>query len=233
MEFFKFEDRETDFPFYKDNPKMSLFKALALVLSIVIGMIFYYLNIPYIGSFLFAFVMLVPLLYFLNWDFGALFRKPSLKDIGLAILVVFVYFAYATVAGYLFESFGMPGFSSDNPVNVPDIFLNASYQFINLLFSMMGEELIKIILFLIFLTLIFKFSDKRKLSIILSMFFTLVIFGLLHAPSSSIIVAVVIQGFGSVFHLLLYIKTKNIFVSYLSHFLTDFSALLLSGLIFS
>ena len=97
---------------------------------------------------------------------------------------------------------------------------------------MMGEELIKIILLLIFLTLLFKFSKNRKLSIIFSMFFTLVIFGLLHVFSSSVIVAVVIQGFGSVFHLLLYIKTKNVFVSYISHFLTDFSITFLAYLNF-
>ena len=170
--------------------------------------------------------MLVPLLYFLNWDFNALFRKPSLKDIGLAILMVFVYVFYSTLMGYIFQFMGLDGFSESYPA------INLFNEFVTLLFSMMGEELIKIILLLIFLTLLFKFSKNRKLSIIFSMFFTLVIFGLLHVFSSSVIVAVVIQGFGSVFHLLLYIKTKNVFVSYISHFLTDFSITFLAYLNF-
>ena len=121
---------------------------------------------------------------------------------------------------------GLDGFSESYPA------INLFNDFVTLLFSMMGEELIKIILLLIFLTLLFKFSKNRKLSIIFSMFFTLVIFGLLHVFSSYVIVAVVIQGFGSVFYLLLYIKTKNVFVSYISHFLTDFSITFLAYLNF-
>lgn len=226
MDFFKFEDEGVDFPFYKENPKLSLLGGFILIFSIFLAFIPYYSNIPYIGPFLFALIMLVPLLYFLKWDFNALFRKPSLKDIGLAILVVFVYVFYSTIMGYIFQFMGLDGFSEPYPA------INLFNDFVTLLFSMMGEELIKVILLLIFLTLIFKFSKNRKLSIIFSMFFTLVIFGLLHAFSSSVIVAVVIQGFGSVFHLLLYIKTKNVFVSYISHFLTDFSITFLAYLNF-
>ena len=226
MDFFKFEDEGADFPFYNDNPKLSLLGGFILIFSIFLAFIPYYLNIPYIGPFLFALIMLVPLLYFLNWDFNALFRKPSLKYIGLAILVVFVYVFYSTIMGYIFQFMGLDGFSESYPA------INLFNDFVTLLFSMMGEELIKIILLLIFLTLLFKFSKNRKLSIIFSMFFTLVIFGLLHVFSSSVIVAVVIQGFGSVFHLLLYIKTKNVFVSYISHFLTDFSITFLAYLNF-
>lgn len=226
MDFFKFEDEGADFPFYNDNPKLSLLGGFILIFSIFLAFIPYYLNIPYIGPFLFALIMFVPLLYFLNWDFNALFRKPSLKDIGLAILVVFVYVFYSTIMGYIFQFMGLDGFSESYPA------INLFNDFVTLLFSMMGEELIKIILLLIFLTLLFKFSKNRKLSIIFSMFFTLVIFGLLHVFSSSVIVAVVIQGFGSVFHLLLYIKTKNVFVSYISHFLTDFSITFLAYLNF-
>lgn len=226
MDFFKFEDEGADFPFYNDNPKLSLLGGFILIFSIFLAFIPYYLNSPYIGPFLFALIMLVPLLYFLNWDFNALFRKPSLKDIGLAILMVFVYIFYSTLMGYIFQFMGLDGFSESYPT------INLFNDFVTLLFSMMGEELIKIILLLIFLTLLFKFSKNRKLSIIFSMFFTLVIFGLLHVFSSSVIVAVVIQGFGSVFHLLLYIKTKNVFVSYISHFLTDFSITFLAYLNF-
>lgn len=226
MDLFKFEDGGVDFPFYKENPKLSLLGGFILIFSIFLAFIPYYLDIPYIGPFLFALIMLVPLLYLLKWDFNALFRKPSLKDIGLAILVVFVYFFYSTIMGYIFQFMGLDGFSESYPA------INLFNDFVTLLFSMMGEELIKVILLLIFLTLIFKFSKNRKLSIIFSMFFTLVIFGLLHVFSSSVIVAVVIQGFGSVFHLLLYIKTKNVFVSYISHFLTDFSITFLAYLNF-
>lgn len=68
MDFFKFEDEGADFPFYNDNPKLSLLGGFILIFSIFLAFIPYYLNIPYIGPFLFALIMLVPLLYFLNWD---------------------------------------------------------------------------------------------------------------------------------------------------------------------
>ena len=218
MDFFRFEDKENDFPFYNDNSKLSVFKGIILILSIFLGFFLYFTDIPYLSAFLFILPMLITLLYFLNWDYNVLFKKPSLKDIGLAILMVFAYTIYATAVSYMLESMGIMAFAS----NANEV-INIGYEFVFLLFSMMGEELVKIILFLIFLTLLFKFSNNRKLSIIFSMLFTLILFGLFHAMSSSVIVAVVIQGLGSAFHLLLYVKTKNIVVSYISHFLTDFS----------
>ena len=227
MDFFRFEDKEIDFPFYKDNPKLSVFKGFILILSIFLGFILYFTNIPYLSAFLFILPMLISLLYFLNWDFKTLFRKPSLKDIGLAILMVFAYAIYATAVSYMLESMGIMAFAN----NANEV-INIGYEFVFLLFSMMGEELVKIILFLIFLTLLFKFSDNRKLSIILSMIFTLILFGLFHAFGSSVIVAILIQGLGSVFHLLLYVKTKNIVVSYISHFLTDFTITFLQVMYF-
>ena len=54
MDFFKFEDEGADFPFYNDNPKLSLLGGFILIFSIFLAFIPYYLNIPYIGPFLFA-----------------------------------------------------------------------------------------------------------------------------------------------------------------------------------
>ena len=139
MDFFRFEYKEIDFPFYKDNPKLSVFKGIILILSIFLGF-FLYFSGTYLSAFLFILPMLITLLYFLNWDYKVLFKKPSLKDIGLAILMVFAYTIYATAVSYMLESMGIMAFAN----NANEV-INIGYEFVFLLFSMMGEELVKII----------------------------------------------------------------------------------------
>ena len=92
-----------------------------------------------------------------------------------------------------------------------------------LLFSMMGEELLKFIPLMFFMRLIYKFTSNRKLSLIISTIIVLTCFGLLHydPQTSTIISTLLIQGLGSIFEIYGYIKTKNLFVPYISHLLTD------------
>ena len=67
----------------------------------------------------------------------------------------------------------------------------------------------------------------RRLSIIASSILTLIFFGLTHLePGTTIVSVLVIQGAGSIFHLYAYLKTKNLFVSYLSHLMTDAAILI-------
>ena len=86
----------------------------------------------------------------------------------------------------------------------------------------MGEELIKLIPFLFFLRLFFKFSNNRKLSIVAAMILVMVFFAMLHLMDlKSLPSVLLIQGLGSIFEFYGYIKTKNVFVSYITHLLTD------------
>lgn len=86
----------------------------------------------------------------------------------------------------------------------------------------MSEEFIKFIPFVFFLRLCFKFSNNRKLSIIVSVALVMVIFASLHAYTFNMFLfALCIQGFGSIFEFIGYIKTKNILISYITHFCTD------------
>jgi membrane protease YdiL (CAAX protease family) len=90
--------------------------------------------------------------------------------------------------------------------------------------SLMGEELIKFIPLMFFLRIIYKYTENRKLSIILSMFIVMMFFALLHLSDlHSIVSVIVLQGFGTIFEFYGYLKTKNIFISYLTHLLTDLS----------
>ena len=70
---------------------------------------------------------------------------------------------------------------------------------------------------------------------IVSSVIVLIGFGLIHYdyPNNTIYSILLLQGLGTVFELYGYLKTKNIFVPYISHILTDATIyiLLLSGLV--
>ena len=119
---------------------------------------------------------------------------------------------YAMVVGDIID--GILNVSSGLEVNGEAI--------ISLVFSMMAEELVKFIPFVFLMRLVYKNTQNRKLAIIISTFLVLIFFGLLHYDfETSIISVLMLQGLGSLFEFYGYIKTKNLFVPYLSHLLTD------------
>lgn len=211
-DFFSFENTKLDFPFYTNNPKLSKSSWAGLILSIILG--YFLLSVSYVGPVLMCAVMLVAVLYCLKWDYKRIFQKPSLNDIGWAVVMVFAYMAYATVMEHLLTYHGVN--------EAYDVVVNRVFDAIfTLIFQMMGEELIKFILFVFFLYIIYKYTQKRKISIVLSVFTTLIIFGSMHAIGISLLISILVQGIGSVFHIFLYVKSKNLMISYISHFLTD------------
>ena len=89
-EFFRFEDEGRDFPYYKHNPKISQTAWIVLLLTVPIAYLTYAITgmeNEILGSFLFCIVMLVPLLYFSKWDYSLIFRKPTRREIKLAVLL--------------------------------------------------------------------------------------------------------------------------------------------------
>lgn len=219
-EFFKFEDKSRDFPYYRHNPKISKMAWIVLLLLIPISFLTYSiisLESEFIGSLIFCLLLLIPLLYFSNWDYSLMFRKPSRSEIKLAVLLFVGYIIYAVVVG---EFVDMMGHTSA----VTPEYLGISVEaLISLVFSMMGEELIKFIPLMLFMRIVYKYTQNRKLSVIVSTIFILIFFGMLHYDPgvTPLISVLLIQGLGSIFELYGYIKTKNIFVPYMSHLLTD------------
>ena len=99
-----------------------------------------------------------------------------------------------------------------------------------LVIQLMGEELFKVIIILIMMLILYKLSKNRKASLAVSVFVALVAFGLMHAGEyGSILRVIIVQGLGSVFDVLLYLKTKNVFTSYLSHLIFDLISLAMTG----
>lgn len=215
VDWFKFEDNDRDFPFYKKNPHIPKWGWIVLFIALVMGLIL--MMSPHLHiAILSCIVLIVPVLYFLKWDCKAIFQKPKPKDVALAVALFLGYIVYALAMSTLLEHFGIMGgeLIEENSITVMTL--------ITSVFSLMSEEFIKFIPFVFFLRLCFKFSNNRKLSIIVSVALVMVIFASLHAYTFNMFLfALCIQGFGSIFEFIGYIKTKNILISYITHFCTD------------
>ena len=214
--YFQF-DETRDFPYYNHNPRLSKIAWIILLLTVpisLIGLVLGYDN-ELVSSILFCFILLIPLLYFSKWDYKLLFRKLTRNELILAVLMFIGYIAYAILIGSALEYFGMYSTTSEAiPVDIISL--------ISLIFSMMGEELLKFIPLMFFMRLFYKINNKRDLSFAISSLIIMICFGLLHHDfASSIWACLLTQGVGTIFEIYGYYKTKNLLVPYISHILTD------------
>jgi len=214
IDWFRFEDKDWDFPFYKKNPPISKRGWIALFFALLIGTLL--ISDSIIVSLISCMILLLPVLYFLKWDYRAIFRMPKGKDVALAVVLFVGYMIYAIVMSVLLEPAGItsPGTIEESSVTVMST--------LSLVFSMMSEEMIKFIPFMFFLRLFYKYTDKRKLSVIASVLIVMMFFASMHAYNLQMLIfAIFVQGFGSIFEFFGYIKTKNIWIPYITHMCTD------------
>ena len=185
------------------------------------GYVDFYTN-EFVASIFFLLIMLIPLLYFSDWDYSLFFRKPTKDELILAVVMFLAFFIYSFIMSNLLDASGLASIASGEE-NIISI--------ISLVFSMMAEELMKFIPLMFLLRVFFKYTSNRRLSIMLSSAVTLVFFALIHLePGVSLLSVLLIQGLGSIFHLYVYLKSKNLFASYLSHLMTDAFVLIMAML---
>ena len=230
MKFLEF-DETMDFPFYRHNPRISKSGWFLLLLSVPIAYIVYAFvgtESEIIASILFCMVMLIPLLFFSGWDYSLMFRRPTKNEIILGVLLFAGYMIYSTVVGMSLDMVGLGGVPES--AEAMGVTIQST---VGLIFSMMGEELLKFIPLMFLMRVVYKFSNNLKLAVVISVTIVLIVFGLLHywPPSNTLVSVLLLQGLGSMFEMYGYLKTKNIFVPYISHFLTDAVSfiLILSG----
>ena len=215
IDWFKFEDKDYDFPFYDKNPYVPKWGWIVLFFVFLVGSVLT-ISEKLSAAILCCIVFIVPVLYFLNWDYKAIFRKPSGRDILLAVALFVGYMIFAMIMSTILEQVGIVGggLVEEGSVTIMTI--------ITAIFSLMGEEFIKFIPFMFFLRVIYKYTSNRKLAVIISVALVMVMFASLHVLNPVMFLfALCIQGFGSIFEFYGYIKTKNIFVSYITHLCTD------------
>ena len=213
---FKFEDEGYDFPFYNKNPYIPKWGWVVLFVAFIVGTILAVITQKLPLIILGCIVFIVPLLYFLKWDYKAIFRVPSRKDLVLIVALFVGYIVYALIMEMILKQFGIvsPGTMDSNSITLMTL--------VTSIFSLMGEEFLKFIPFIFLLRVLYKFSNNRKLSVIISVAIIMVMFACFHAYNPTMLIfALFVQGFGSIFEFYGYIKTKNLLVPYLTHLLTD------------
>jgi len=213
---FKFEDECYDFPFYNKNPYIPKWGWVVLFVAFIVGTVLAVITEKLPLIILGCIVFIVPVLYFLKWDYKAIFRMPSRKDFVLIVALFVGYIVYGMVMEMILKQFGIvsPGTMGSESVTIMTL--------VTSIFSLMGEEFLKFIPFIFFLRVLYKFSNNRKLSVIISVAIIMVMFACFHAYNPTMLIfALFVQGFGSIFEFYGYIKTKNLLVPYLTHLLTD------------
>ena len=158
VDYFNFENKDLDFPFYNNNPKISKLKWLLLFVVLFIGLILQGLfRSQTLGGIIGLALILVVLFYTLDWDYKKIFQKPSRNDILLAIGLFISYIIYAIVMTNILDYFALSSTSS-NPLGIT-ITLDST---IALFPALMIEELLKFIPFSLLLTVLYKFTNNRK-----------------------------------------------------------------------
>jgi membrane protease YdiL (CAAX protease family) len=220
-DFFKFERKKLDFPFYNDNPNLSIPRWILLAISVIIPFILIFTPHSIGGRFENLLYFILPFLFFgivANWKYDLICKKFQKNDFKLIPILIILEFIFSIAVGFIM----MHIFNMHIQSNPALTELNSLFFWVLFPFQIFGEELLKIIPFLIFLTIFYKVTENRKISIVISTIIVLIIFGLIHLPAyDNLISVLLIQGLGSIFTMFAYLKTKNIFVSFLTHLIYD------------
>lgn len=234
-DFFNFENRDLDFPFYNGKPLMPMTGWIILVLAIIVyvGLVFGAFNfIPgFEGSILSdvipPLVLILAACYCFRGNLGSIFRKPEFKDLKVIILCFIIYIIFSAAMNILLGSLGLVNRSaaSNSASPLGQTILSAAIIY----FGLIGEELFKVTILLLFMAIMYGFTKDRKNSVIVGTIVCCILFGLLHLRvyGFNLIVCLLVGGVGCLIHLYPYLKTKNIVNSYLTHILIDTLAVVL------
>jgi hypothetical protein len=209
-----------DFPFYNDkNIKALDIFILAIMPILFTAYTFSSLSIPFgLGPYLFCFLQLGAFLFVARGKISLLIKKLSFKDIVRVIVTVILQFIFAMVIAAIIK------FVFNVTTNGNDV-LNMKMDivfWIKVIVQLFGEELYKILIFLVVLAIMYKLTNKRTLSIVVATTISLVCFALIHITTyNSIIQILLLQGLASLICMYNYLKTTNILTSYLQHLLFD------------
>ena len=111
MNLFKF-DETRDYPFYKNNPRLSKLAWFILLLTVPIAFLvsdYIYIYSEFVSSVVFCLIMLIPLLYFSKWNYNLMFHKPTRNEILLGVLMFIGYIIYSEIVGDILYAFYLVG----------------------------------------------------------------------------------------------------------------------------
>ncbi len=147
------------------------------------------------------------------------FKKLTKKQVSLSIKVGCISLALASLIGLFFINILNINLSPN--AGLTDFSFNDTFT---LLFSLLGEEILFFSTFFLVLSFFAKQSTvKHYVSFAISGLLACLIFGLAHlwTYDFNIIQCLIVIGLPSMMHVVLYVKTKNIFATYTSHIVYD------------
>ncbi len=220
VDYFKFENHDEDLPFYRGETELSLKGALLLFGCLILFVLPIVFPIPMTDlefSLYLCFVLLLPTVYLLRGHLNLLFKTIKPGNFKIVILCVFLSLIYSFVMLYILSKIGITSTEPLEETIVVDL-----TTIISMIFQLMGEELFKILSFLLLMFVLYRFSHNRKVSLVISLVISMAAFGLMHGGFyGGFIQVFLIQGLGSIFDFYAYLKTRNIFVSYMAHIIFD------------
>ncbi len=186
MKFLTF-DETRDFPYYNNNPRISKGSWLILILSVIIGYLLSAMTSLFselLGGIVFVGVILIPLLYLSDWDYSLIFKKPTKSEIILAVMLFVGYIIYAIIVDSGLQLIGVVSADSQ-PMQV------TVESIVALVFSMMGEELMKFVPLMFLMRVFYKFTQNRNMSLAVAVIIVMIVFGLLHYTGEVITVLLI------------------------------------------
>lgn len=226
-----------DFPFYDGRPvRVGGARWVVLVLSVLVALVVLSLW-PWdtrwgvvVGQIVFFAIPLLTLIVLVPHGWRSLFRRFHARDLGPVfgfwLLTLAIQLGVGSLLGVLDKSAGADpgaGASVHGAALVPH-FLGAIPQ-------LLGEELFALLPFLAVLWLgVAKFGWSRKTSIIVALIVSSLLFGAAHLPTYHWNWPQALVGIGlvRVGLTLAYIRTKNLWVSFGAHLLTDWLVFLVA-----
>ncbi|MEK4290373.1 CPBP family intramembrane glutamic endopeptidase [Paenibacillus sp. FSL P4-0502] len=228
-DFFRFERKNDDFPFYSDltSPALNLKSSLIFLIAVAVGFALFLIGFggPYGQPFMNVIFPLAAVIFVARSQWTSLFRKLVAKDIILILGTYIVNLIVTLVAGFIISKlFNVSANPASEGFN--GNFSDAIPAFLKMIPMLFGEELITILPFLVILSLgVQKLKLSRKSAVILAWIVASIIFGAYHLQTYNWNVAQAILGIGIARVVLLYpyIKTKNIWTSFIVHVLNDWT----------
>lgn len=153
-----------------------------------------------------------------NWKL--LFKKVTWKDVWLVLGAAIVAIALEFTLGAIIGTSGHanPALSIDHSL------LGFLVNQFDTIFQLMGEEFLAIVPFLAFVSLGKYLKWNQTLVTILAIILSSILFGMAHTWAyGGLLAGIQATLVGRIIFTLTFVKTKNIWVSYFTHYLYDFS----------
>ncbi|MGG5357887.1 MULTISPECIES: CPBP family intramembrane glutamic endopeptidase [unclassified Enterococcus] len=162
-----------------------------------------------------------------NWKL--LFKKLTFKDLKIVIgFTILTFLVSILIDGHLFQ--WIFGVNAKNPVVASDVTLTATITtLIEASFQVVGEEFVAIIPFLLVVSLGKRLHFSQTLTLAIAIVISSLIFGMAHTWTyGGLLQGIVAVFFSRIVMTMAYVKTKNLWVSYLVHYLFDSISFLLT-----